>query len=374
MREDQSHSALLGVSIPLLAILAALAPLLHEAVAGEFITIRAVSGPWHARSVAFGKVRARADSPIVLPFAVRVTSTEAAPGKIVAAGAVLLGFDAPALQEAVGAYASARRNLTASSRRLALLSVNQEQHLATRTDVAAAEQDLERVRGQADAAWTHLRGIFVTTGARWTRSQIDARLDSGDAAAWSGLSGVLRAPFAGMVVTRVPAVGAWVEAHRPVMELEDLTEVYVTVGVPQGALDKWRGGEARIQDGAASIPLNLLPGAAGMDSSSGLRLLRYRAVNAEGHLGDGQWVRVVHRSAAQSVSWVPAAAVARRGGKAWCLVMEAGGPHPVPVRVGRQQAGRIPVLEGLEAGEEVVAEGAYELLYGDLKQLVKFVD
>jgi len=350
-------------------------PVLPLPVAGAgYTTARAVSGPWQARSQAYGRVRARAESRIELPFPVRLTWTGTTPGQAVTRGETLLRFAAPALAQALIAYASARHDQAASAARLALLRSNEKQRTVTRRDVAVAELDLARVQGQASAAWARLQADLAILGVDWTRRQVDEALDGGSAEALAAKLGVLRAPFAGVVVTRAPAVGVWVDANTPLLELEDLTEVYVAAGVPESALSSWHGGETEIVDEAAPISLVPLPGAPGMDPSSGLRLLRYRAANPAGHLRDGQWVQVMHRGTVRSVAWVPASAVAGRNGRDWCLVVKGGKPEPVPVRVGPQQDGRIPVLEGLEAGQEVVTEGAYELLYRDLKDLIQFVD
>jgi len=87
------------------------------------------------------------------------------------------------------------------------------------------------------------------------------------------------------------------------------------------------------------------------------------------------------------VLWLPEAAVVSRNGRAWCLVVADQGNskgkanakthtaiEPVEVTVGPAEQGRVPVLSGLEPGQSVLVEGAYEWLYRDLKDLIRFVD
>lgn len=103
--------------------------------------------------------------------------------------------------------------------------------------------------------------------------------------------------------------------------------------------------------------------------------MRFEADNPDLLLRDNAWVEVIHRAAPVPVLWVPAAAVVARNGRTWCIVVREGRPQPVEVRVGPvADDGRIPVLAGLKPQAQVVTEGAYELLYRDVKELIKFED
>ena len=86
------------------------------------------------------------------------------------------------------------------------------------------------------------------------------------------------------------------------------------------------------------------------------------------------WIRVGHLGIPRPVVWVPAAAIAARNGRTWCIVRRGDLLEPVQVQAGAEENGRIPILSGLPAGERVVTEGAYELLYRDLKELIRFED
>jgi hypothetical protein len=68
------------------------------------------------------------------------------------------------------------------------------------------------------------------------------------------------------------------------------------------------------------------------------------------------------------------AAVVARDGRTWCVLRDGEATRAVAVIAGPAEGGRIPVLDGLGAGQRVVTAGAYELLYRDLNQLFTFED
>ena len=105
-----------------------------------------------------------------------------------------------------------------------------------------------------------------------------------------------------------------------------------------------------------------------------MRQLLFHTDNPEILLRDGQWVEVVHRSASRSVVWIPETAVVSRNNKTWCIIAQDQKYTPQQIEVGGASNGKVPVLSGLEAGQQVVRENGYELLYRDLKELIQFVD
>ncbi len=333
------------------------------------------AGTWQARREAFARVAAWAESRTRLPFPLRVTASEVAPGRAVAKGDALVRFHAPRLVQGLAAYLNARHKARVAARWVDTLRRNDKGRTVPRHDLLTALQEQASLEAALSAAWDRLYADLSVLGSPPERKAMDRRLrDPADVQALAAELGVLRAPFAGVVRNRPPPVGAWVDADTPLVELEDLARVFVSVGVPEGDLEAWRGGETEVVRGPARLALSRLPGAPGIDPGTGLRLIRYRADNPAGRLRDGQWVRVVHRAAPRPVLWVPEAAVVSRHGRAWCLVAKAGAITPVAVRVGPVEKGRVPVLSGLKAGQAVLVEDAYEWLYRDLKDLIRFVD
>lgn len=366
-------------AIGLLALLStAIAP------AAELATTTPTPGPWRAQLQAFGRVSAVADSRITLPFGLRVSESLVTPGQTVTKGAVMLRFDAPRLRQTLSAYRDARHQVALSRQRLAVLRSSRQEHTLTRKELLAGEQALASAQAVGTAAWNTLQSELAVLDTGLDRDGVDTLLDQHKLDSLQRRMATLYAPFSGVVATRPPAVGAWLDPGEPLLELEDLSRVYVRVGVAADRLADWQhdagkaaAGQAHATTTAVGRALLPLPGAAGIDPETGLRLLRYVADNADGQLRDGQWLRVLHRSAPRTVLWLPEAAVVSRDGKAWCVLVtgdQATGIKPVEVSVGPAEQGRIPVLSGLEPNQSVLVEGAYEWLYRDLKDLIRFVD
>lgn len=344
------------------------------AVAVEPHTAAAKFGQWRASDSALAQVRARQQAGLSLPFAGRITAVEVEPGARVEADAPLLRFDAPRLRQHLAAWQQTLREVKLAQKRLTVLRQSESQHTITRRELIAGELAVAQAQGRAQMAWETLAADLDLLHVRAEAKKLAVQLDRRGLPAVAQTLAILRAPFAGLVVERQAALGEQITAGQPVLELESLESVYLDVGIPQDKLPSWQGGETRWQIGAKQGRADPLDGTARYDAASGLWLLRYRAVNPDGLLQDGAWVEVRHLSTPKEVIWVPAAAVAARNGKSWCIVRRGDYLEPVEVQAGPEENGRIPILSGLSAGERVVTKGAYELLYRDLKELIRFED
>jgi len=343
-------------------------------VAARAADMTAVAGAWQPRATAFGQVSATKHSVLRLPFPARIITLQVEPGARVALGQPLLRFTAPTLVQHLAAWRTARQALAVARKDLQILRNGEHQHTTTRHDRLAGEETMLRTSGLAQRAWgalsADLEQLFIHTDAASLAKRIDSR---GVPMVASDL-GLMRAPFAATVVRRDAAPDEWLASGRPLLELQSLQRVYVDVGVTQAALATWRHGETRWRWGAAHGVLDPMPGVARYDNGTGLWLLRFAADNPDLRLRDDAWLQVEHLGAPRGVVWVAAAAVVSRNGKTWCVVHQGKRFTPLEVRVGAAVDGRIPVLSGLDAGVRVVTTGAYEHLYRDLKDLVRFED
>ena len=342
--------------------------------ATEPATAVAEAGNWQAVTTAFARVSARQQAMLGLPFAARIVALNAEPGASVAAGDELARFDAPLLRQHLAAWQQALLEVRLAQKRLQVLRESESQHAITRRERVAGEQAVAQAQGTARMRWEMLAADLDLLHFKGDAKTLATQIDRQGVPAVARAYGRLRAPFAGIITKRQVALGERVDANSPVFELESLTPIYLQVGVPQAALPVWKGGETRWHADAAEGLLKPLDGTALYDANTGLWLLRYQAGNPHRLLRDGAWIGVEHVGAPQAVVWVPAAAVVSRNRKTWCIVRAGDQFKPVPVEVGPAVNGRIPVLSGIAAGDRVVTEGAYELLYRDLKDLIKFVD
>ena len=296
------------------------------------------------------------------------------PGEQVTAGEEMARFEAPQLRRHLVAWQQAREEQALARKRLRMLHEGEEAHAITRRDLAQGEQAVAAARGKARLAWETLAADLDLMHVTSDAGALAQRLDRQGVRAVAQSLGRLRAPFAGVVTERRVALGEQLAAGDPVLELEALASVYVDVGVTGRELALWREGRSRWRAGAKRIRLRPLDGVPLYEADTGLWRLRFVTDNPGLALRDGAWIEVQHLGTPRPVVWVPAQAVVARNGKTWCIVQTGDRFKAVEVKVGTAAKGRIPVLSGLEAGSRVVTEGAYELLYRDLKELIKFVD
>ena len=72
---------------------------------------------------------------------------------------------------------------------------------------------------------------------------------------------------------------------------------------------------------------------------------------------------------------VPQAAVVRdEEERAYVFLQNRSGYRRQPVKTGIVASGWIEITSGLKAGDEVVVQGAYELLYQDFNKIYKVAD
>lgn len=356
----------------MIVLLVSLLPM--SALSTPSTTAVAEAGKWQASDTALARVRARRQAELSLPFVARVNAITVEPGVPVAVDDVLLSFDAPLLRQHLAAWQQASLEVQLAQKRLRVLRQSESQHAITRRELLAGEQAVVQAQGKARMRWETLAAELDLLHVQTDKKHLATQLQNTGLPAVARSLGILRAPFAGLVMERQVALGEQVAAGQPLLELEALENVYLDVGLPESKLATWREGTAHWRDGNSQGKLGLLAGVARYDASSGLWLLRYRAANPDYRLRDGAWIEVVHRAVPRDVVWVPAVAVVARNRKTWCVVREGGQFKPVEVKVGPAVAERIPVISGLVAGDKVVTTGAYELLYRDLKELIKFVD
>jgi len=355
-----------------LLVFCALLPTIAVAAAPAMTT--ATAGRWQATATAFARVSARRQAHLSLPFAARIIALKLGPGARVSAGEELARFDAPLLRQHLAVWEQALRAVDLTQKRLQVLRESARQHTITRRELLTGEQAVAQATGRARMAWEMLAADLDRLHLKTDEDGLRHRLRKAGVVTVARQLGRLRAPFAGVVTGRRATLGEQLAVGEPVFELQALARMYLEVGVPEAALPFWRQGASYWRSGTEKVVLRPLDGVPLYDANTGLWLLRFEAGNPGRMLRTGAWVEVEHRGASEAVVWVPAAAVVARNGRTWCMVAEGTRFKAVEVRVGTAEAGRIPVLSGIQAGARVVTQGAYELLYRDLKELIKFVD
>ncbi len=331
-------------------------------------------GQWQQEITAFGRIKALAESTLTMPFAVKITRTTIQSGQKVSPKQMLLRFQSPALIKDISAYANSQKLVLLEKRQQKILRRGIREHTLTRRDLISGRKQVVTSTAELERSWDQLHTDLIQLGNDVTRIQVDALLADKTPRAVADILSTLRAPFAGTILGIPPVAGQWIQANTPVFRLEDLHRLYVTVAVSENMLTDWATGETLIQKKGRCIRLHQVPGTARMDSSSGLRLLVFTGDSPKDFFADGQWVPVQHRGPARPVVWIPETAVVGRNNTTWCIVRNNQSYVVTRIAVGTEKNGEIPVLSGIKAGQQVVYENAYELLYRDLKNLIKFVD
>jgi cobalt-zinc-cadmium efflux system membrane fusion protein len=259
------------------------------------------------------------------------------------------------------------------------------------SDAAKARAELMAAQAQEAAAADVLRrqtelvargvGLEVERfSAETDLKQAQAELERARGAA--GLLGpgegntlVLRAPTAGVVMSLHATVGAIVSpGSEPLAEIGDPSAVWVQADVSETSIPAVRvGGSARVRVGATDAAFDaVIDGFGGRVDDDQRRIAVYlRPVGAPPGLLPGMLAEVRLDIGEDSAISLPIEAVLIKNGTDRVVYVRDGEGHyqPRTVRTGVEREGRVTILEGLTAGENVVVRGAL-LLDDDAEQLL----
>jgi RND family efflux transporter MFP subunit len=283
----------------------------------------------------------------------RVTALHVDVGQAVRRGQVLLELDHRTLdsdlRQAQAAYAEAQAGVE-----LAKVNLGRGQELAKAQLISASALDeLRAAQVQAEAR-------AATTRAQ--RDGVQLRRDYAQ----------LRAPDDGIISKRLVQPGQVVSAGAELLRLIRQGRLEWRPELPEAELAKVEPG-ARVQVRAGDgqwIAGTVRAVSPGVDTATRTGAV-YADLPAPGALKAGAFVegRII-LSAAPGLT-VPAAALVMRDGYAYVFTVDAQGiAHRQRVRSGETDAGRVEILDGLRAGQPVVASGAGFLGDGDRVRVV----
>ena len=174
------------------------------------------------------------------------------------------------------------------------------------------------------------------------------------------------APSAGLIAELMVRQGMTLSAGMTLARINGLGTVWVEAAVPE-ALAAAVGTGQRAELRLAAFPGEVLRGRVAAilpEASRDTRTLRVRVElpNPAGRLRAGMFgqVRLIGAGQGTEVVTVPGEAVIRTGRRALVYVVDAPGRYrPLEVQLGAEIDGRVAVLEGLAAGQQVVASGQF---------------
>lgn len=184
----------------------------------------------------------------------------------------------------------------------------------------------------------------------------------------------IAAPFPGTLGFRSVSEGAYVTAGTPLVQLDKTDRLQVSFSVPE--LQQQAVAAAR----EVAFTADAVPGASftarisalnpAIDVNGRALQVRAEAGNAEGKLRPGLLVRVTVKGPDREAVMVPESAILQRAGGAVLYTLADGKAVEVKVRLGKRQEGKVEVLEGVKAGDEVVTAGNAQLTNGAKVEVV----
>jgi len=337
-------SALLALTIALHVASTTAAAQQATPVIGARVSLEAWSDPLEALGTL------RADESVTLSTTVTDTVAEVnfSDGQVVEAGQLLVRLQDDEQQALLRAAQAQRDERRATVERLAQL---QSRNLAPRADVEDAQARLRQVDAEIQGLEARLRNYRV------------------------------RAPFDGVVGFRNISVGSLVTPGTELVTLDKTDVMKLDFSVPEVFLALLEPG-LPLAARSVAFPDERFEGhvesvGSRIDPVSRSVSVRAELANPELRLRPGMLMEViVQRSPRESVV-VPEAALIPSGDRQFVLVIDEEDDNRLErreVRVGERRTGQAEILEGLEAGELLVAHGVQRVQEGDQVALLGIVD
>ncbi len=226
-----------------------------------------------------------------------------------------------------------------------------EKDLVARAELDTAVSRLLVAEGRYQAAVEEVRN----------RQEILAERREGAALARQQLDdAVLRAPIDGAVRERRASVGEYLAAGAPVAGLVRVHPLRLKVAVPERDASDVRVGQAvrvRVEGDSSEHAGRVARLSPSIQEQNRTLLVEAEVANRGGRIRPGAFARAeIVVSAGRDAILVPSSAIVTFAGVEKVFVVRDGRAVERPIRTGRRAGDRAEVLEGLAAGEVVVAE------------------
>lgn len=314
-------------------------------------------------------------SPVV---AGKIVAIPVVPGQQVRRGQVVAELDTNQLKaqldQATGALRAAEDGVTQAKSNLQLAKSNLQRYSTLYQVGAISQQSLFIYRNQAQVTQSQLSSAQAQVKqAIASRNQILTQL---------GYS-VVRSPISGIVASRLlqvgdTAAGASASPSTPVVQIVNLDTVLINANLPADQPANV-GVNQSAQIRSVALPGVTFNGTVTaispiVDPKSNTINIQVRTPNPGYQLKEGQVVSVVITTGIHNQTMVvPQTALVPDPNNSkgqMVYTVKAGKVQPIPVKTGIERNGQVEILSGLNAGETVVAKGAYGLPDGTAIQAV----
>lgn len=289
----------------------------------------------------------------------RVVRVHVVTGDTVRAGELLVDLESEdvgrARAERVAAAARVNVARRAATRARGLL----EGRITSERAVEEAEGALAIAEADLSAVETRLSTFGISPGEDFGEHPARVRLSC---------------PIAGTVVGRSVSIGQWVEPADVLVEVVDLDEMWLRASVYERDMRYVEVGQT-VEVSVRAYPGETFEGRIGqvsdvLDLETRSVPIRVVLPNSERHLKPGMFatahIQGTHAHEPRRLLAVPLAAIQEVDGHQAVFVrLEEGVFELRQVHTGERAANQVEILNGLSAGDEIVAEGSF-LLKGEL--------
>jgi RND family efflux transporter MFP subunit len=174
------------------------------------------------------------------------------------------------------------------------------------------------------------------------------------------------APFDGVITRKWADVGDLAAPGKPLLEMEDPTNLRFEANVPEALIAKLESG-CKLRVRVASLDRDLEGTVAEIAPSSDPNSRTFLAkldLPADAGLRAGQFGRAAVPMGELSALRVPVTAVVPRGQMELVFIVTNGRAQLRLVKTGKRVDAEVEIVSGVEAGEQVVVEGAAQLRDG----------
>ena len=280
-----------------------------------------------------GTVQSRLHAAIEAKVVGRVEKMLAVPGQMVKAGDLLAQLDAREIQARLDQAVALREQSRRDTERLRkLLAEN-----------AISRQEFETVESRDRVAAAAVTEAETMLG--YTR---------------------ILAPFDGVITRKLADVGDLATPGRPLLELDDPKSLRLEADMPEALISRIRlGTKLEVRVAAQDAPILAVVSEIAPVADPASRTFKVKLdLPADAGLRAGQFARVTVPVGESRAVRVPVAAVIDRGQMELVFVAANGLAQLRLVKTGKRVGDEVELVSGVDAGEQVIIEGATQLRDG----------
>jgi len=184
---------------------------------------------------------------------------------------------------------------------------------------------------------------------------------------------ILKAPLTGTISSQTVVLGQGVQPKDQLFELVDTSHVWIFANLPIEQARKFKTGDQGtiMAKGRPPITAVLSYMSPVADKATLTLRLQFDVANPHGFLKPNEYVEVRLLEETASMLTIPLTASTLVEGERGVFIRREQGFTFVPVELGREGDGWVEVTRGIQAGDEVVTSGVFDLKNALLKQSIE---